>query len=224
MSTSLKTLLGWLLLVAATLWVLDWQDQLVTLQQESQTSDRLRQRLEAPARTTNWVEQASTAREAQNAWLDRLVEVDTTGVFRAVAMERLADLCTSLEVPCQVGATGEKILNAPDTGRTGPGQASTSTSSSSSNTTQRGQAGSTELPGLVSATVKVTVPLNNPRLQALIHAIETGPTLRSIDRFSVRASRVEMTVQTYGMLSPQMQQLRAQAQPGARPSPAKATP
>jgi hypothetical protein len=218
MSTSLKTLLGWLLLVAATLWVLDWQDQLVTLQQESQTSDRLRQRLEAPARTTNWVEQASNAREAQNAWLDRLVEVDTTGVFRAVAMERLADLCISLEVPCQVGATGEKILNAPDTGRTGPGQAS------SSNTAQRGQASPTELPGLVSATVKVTVPLNNPRLQALIHAIETGHTLRSIDRFSVRASRVEMTVQTYGMLSPQMQQLRAQAQPGARPSPAKATP
>ena len=218
MSTSLKTLLGWLLLVAATLWVLDWHDHLATLQQESLTSDRLRQRLDTPSRTTDWAPLLTTAREAQNAWLDRLVEVDTTGVFRAVAMERMADLCKSVEVPCQIGATGEKILNAPAAGLTGPSQANNST------TTQRGPAGPSELPGLVSATVKVTVPLTAPRLQALIHAIETGPTLRSIDRFTVRASRVEITVQTYGMLSPQMQQLRAQAQPGARPSPAKTTP
>jgi hypothetical protein len=221
MSASLKTLLGWLLLVAATLWVLDWQDQLATLQQESQTSDRLRQRLDTPARQTDWIEQASTAREAQNAWLDRLVEVDTTGVFRAVAMERLADLCRSVEVPCQVGATGEKILSAPpEAGRAGANQASANNNASA----QRGAASPAELPGLVSATVKMTVPLTTPRLQALIHAIETGHILRSIDRLTVRASRVEITVQTYGMLSPQMQQLRAQAQSGARTTPAKATP
>ena len=60
--------------------------------------------------------------------------------------------------------------------------------------------------------------------RSLIHAIETGHILRSIDRLTVRASRVEITVQTYGMLNPQMQQLRAQAQSGARTTPVKATP
>ena len=207
MSDTLKTLLGCLLLVALGTAALDWQDTANRLQQESQASQRLRQRLENQTRSADWPALAQQAHQAQNAWLDRLVEVDTTGVFRAVAMERMADLCKSVDVPCQVGAIGEKVLAASqEPGKTG------NTANSAANAKAP-----PNLPGLVSATVRLTFPVNSPGLHKLLNEIETGPILRSIDKFTVRAGRVEMHVQSYGMFKTAMDKLRASA---AAPHPA----
>jgi hypothetical protein len=198
MSDTLKKLLASLLLVALGSAALDWQDNAARLQQEAETSKRLRQRLENQTRTADWSVLAEQALQAQNAWLDRLVEVETTGVFRAVAMERLAELCKSIDVPCQVGAVGEKVLsnpqdkpkpilaNVPDSAKTNP----------------------TLLPGLVSATVRLTFPVNSPGLHKLLTEIETGPILRSIDKFTVRAGRVEILVQSYGIFKTAAAKLR----------------
>jgi hypothetical protein len=201
MSDTLKTLLGCLLLVALGTAALDWQDTANQLQQESEASHRLRQRLENQARTADWPVLAQQAHEAQSAWLDRLVEVETTGVFRAVAMERMADLCKSVDVPCQVGAVGEKVLSTPQD----PSQPA--------NTAATGKPAPPSLPGLVSATVRLTFPVNSPGLHKLLTEIETGPILRSIDKFTVRAGRVEMLVQNYGMFKTAMDKLRASALP-----------
>jgi hypothetical protein len=198
MSDTLKKLLACLLLVALGSAALDWQDTATRLQQEAETSKRLRLRLENQTRTADWPTLAEQALQAQNAWIDRLVEVETTGVFRAVAMERLADLCKSIDVPCQVGAVGEKVLsnpqdkpkptlaNAPDSAKINP----------------------TLLPGLVSATVRLTFPVNSPGLHKLLTEIETGPILRSIDKFTVRAGRVEILVQNYGIFKNDAAKLR----------------
>lgn len=204
MSDTLKTLLGCLLLVALGTAALDWQDTANRLQQETEASQRLRQRLESQTRTANWPALAQQAHEAQSAWLDRLVEVDTTGVFRAVAMERMADLCKSVDVPCQVGAVGEKVLGAPQE----PGKTATTTTTSATSAKAP-----PSLPGLVSATVRLTFPVNSPGLHKLLTEIETGPILRSIDKFTVRAGRVEMQVQSYGMFKTAMDKLRASAPP-----------
>lgn len=203
MSDTLKTLLGCLLLVALGSAALDWQDTANRLQQESEASQRLRQRLENQARTADWSALAQQAQQAQSAWLDRLVEVDTTGVFRAVAMERMADLCKSVDVPCQVGAVGEKVLSTPqDSSKPANTAAGAATAKAAHN-----------LPGLVSATVRLTFPVNSPGLHKLLTEIETGPILRSIDKFTVRAGRVEMQVQSYGMFKTAMDKLRASAPP-----------
>lgn len=175
MSPTIKTLAGWVLVVLAVGWLLDWQDALQPLRQETANTARLQQREQAPASAIDWVALEKTASHAHAAWLDQLVEVPTTGVFRAIAMERMAELCQSLDIPCQVGATGEKVL---------------------------------ELKGLVSATVRVALPLNHPRLHDLLAAIEAGPPLRSIDRLTARSGQVEMHVQTYGILSADLQQAR----------------
>lgn len=200
MSRNLKTLLGWLLVVAGILLVLDWQDAAEQLRQESETSTRLRQRLEQQTRAVDWRVMARTAQDAQDAWLDRLVEVETTGVFRAVAMERMADLCKGLDVVCQVGAVGEKVFNE-SVGKTAAGQPDITRAP--------------ELPGLVSATVNVTLPLTSPGLHPLLTEIEKGHVLRSIDRLTVRSARVDLVVQNYGMFMPQLKRLRQAADPAS---------
>jgi hypothetical protein len=200
MSATLKTLLGWLILVALGSLALDWQETARQRQQESEASSRVRQRLESQTRDLDWSAMALQASQAQDAWLDRLVAVESTGVFRAVAMERMADLCKSLDVPCQVGAVGEKVLSSP-TDKTNPG------------------APAKALPGMISATVRVTFPVSNPGLHALLTEIETGTVLRSIDKFTVRAGRVEMLVQNFGMDQTALDKLRAPANTpaGSRP-------
>lgn len=190
MSDTLKALIGCLLLVMLGSAALDWQDTAERLRQESQTSAKLRQRLESQAPTVDWPTLAQQAQQAQNAWLDRLVEVETTGVFRAVAMERMADLCKSLDIPCQVGAEGEKVLT---------------TAQEKSNSDK---ASPKTLPGIVSATVRVSLPVSSPKLHQLINDIEAGHDMRSIEKFTVRAGRVEIRVQHFGMLKTAMRQLR----------------
>lgn len=204
MSDTLKTLIGCLLLVALGSAALDWQDTVDQLRQESQTSTRQRQRLENQTQTTDWVVLSQQAQQAQNAWLDRLVEVETTGVFRAIAMERMADLCKSLDIPCQVGAEGEKILT-PLQGAPKP----TVTANNASKDSAGAGGPAHSVPGLVSATVRVSLPVSSPGLQQLITEIETGPLLRSIEKFSVRAGRVDIRVQNYGMLQAAKQPLQA---------------
>lgn len=192
MSATLKTLLGWLALVALGSLALDWQEAARQSQQEAEASTRVRQRLESQTRALDWPALATKAHDAQNAWLDRLMPVESTGVFRAVAMERMADLCKSLDIPCQVGAVGEKLLSTP-TDKTSPGTPAKA------------------LPGMLSATVRVTFPVNNPGLHTLLTEIETGLLMRSIDKFTVRAGRVEMLVQNYGIDQVALDKLRAPA-------------
>jgi hypothetical protein len=196
MNSTLKSLLGWILVLAAATYVMDWYDAADQLRQESETSERLRQRTESQTRAVDWHATAETARDAQNAWLDRLVPIEATGVFRAVAMERMADLCTSIGVPCQVGAEGEKVISAPN--KAGAMNAEVSDGAA--------------LPGLTSATVRVALPTTSAKLRDLIAELESGNDLRSIDKFSQRGARIELTVQTYGMFVPQLEK-RRQAPP-----------
>ena len=191
MTPTIKTLIGWVMVVLAVSSLLDWQDRLQLLHDEVASSARLQQRLQSSSSAVDWPKLESAAKLAHAAWLDQLVEVPSTGVFRAIAMERMADLCQGLGVPCQVGATGEKVL---------------------------------QREALVSASVRITFPLNQPRLYDLLAAIETGPPLRSIDRLTVRSGQVEVHVQTYGILSADLQTARnlgntaiASAKPGGHP-------
>ena len=190
MSDTLKTLMGCLVLVGLGVTALDWQDAVTQLEKESQTSQRMRQRIESQTRTVDWLVLEQQALQAQNAWLDRLIEVETTGVFRAVAMERMADVCKNLDIPCQVGAEGEKLL------------------STAQDKSKTDNASAQALPGVVSAIVRVSLPVSHPKLQQLITDIEKGHHLRSIDKFTVRAGRVEIRIQNYGMLKSAMGQLR----------------
>lgn len=190
MTRNLKILLGWMALVALGSLALEWQETLQQLKQETEGSNRMRARFESHAQAVDWQALSVQARQAQDAWLDRLVAVESTGVFRAVAMERMADLCKSLDIPCQVGAVGEKVLSTP---------VENANSGASANA----------LPGMVSATVRVTFPVNNQGLQALLKEIETGAVMRSIDKLTVRSGRVEILVQSYGIDQAALIKLRA---------------
>ncbi|NMM77914.1 hypothetical protein B2J89_14625 [Acidovorax sp. SRB_24] len=119
------------------------------------------------------------------------------GVFRAEAMEAMADLCKRLEASCQVAAMGET---------------STSRIQAPGNNAQSG--GSTdakELQGLVSTSVRVTTSLGN-KLIPLLREIEGGPVLRKVEKFTVRSGRADFVVKTFGLDSQTATVLRAAAE------------
>jgi len=108
--------------------------------------------------------------------------VTSPGVFRAQAIEHMADLCKNANIQCQISAQGEK---------TNPTSA---TASPNANTPQT-------LSGLVGANVRIKAPANSHQLESLMDQIESGKYLIKIEKFTLRSGLVELTVQLYGQLT-----------------------
>ena len=200
MSPSLRWLVWLAVLIAGWSVVLDWQDELAKLQPERERLERLRQREQSAISAVNWSRLSQEAAQAQLAWLERLPPVVQTGVFRAEAMEGMADLCTRLDAPCQVSAMGETASSrAPVSGGASQGRGSAS------------EGAPDELPGLVSTSVRVTTGLGD-KLAPLLREIENGPVLRRVERFTVRSGRADFGVKTYGLDHQSADALMAAAQ------------
>lgn len=183
MSSSLRWLIWLALLIGGWSVTLDWQDELEKLRPERERLERLRQREESAVSAIDWDRLSREAGKAQLAWLNRLPEVSQMGVFRAEAMETMADLCKRLEAPCQVAAMGETSSS-----RVLPG----------GNTRSGNPAIPTEPQGLVSTSVRVTSGLGD-KLMPLLQEIENGPVLRKVEKFTVRSGRADFVVTTFGL-------------------------
>ncbi len=186
MSTSLRWLIWLAVLVGGFSVTLDWQAELEKLRPEHQRLERLRQREASAISAIDWQALSREAAKAQLAWLERLPEVTQTGVFRAEAMEAMADLCKRLDTPCQVAAMGESA---------------TSARPSTASTPRSGSANPAEVSGLITTSVRVTTGLGE-QLMPLLREIENGPVLRQVEKFSVRSGRADFVVKTFG-LNPQ---------------------
>ena len=151
---------------------------------------------------------------AQIAWLDRLPEVTRPGVFRAEAMESLADLCQQVEAPCQVAAMGETATAT--SGNTSPAQPTPAIRGGGGLSTPQD---AKDVPGLVTTSVKISTNLG-PRLMPLLTALEEGSALRRVDRLTVRSGRAEILVKVYGIDAGVSQALRQAAQRRALDTPA----
>ena len=110
--------------------------------------------------------------------------VSQMGVFRAEAMETMADLCKRLDASCQVAAMGE---------------------TSSSRIQPQGNAARSGSPvtaaepqGLVTTSVRVTTGLGD-KLMPLLQEIENGSVLRKVEKFTVRSGRADFVVKTFGL-------------------------
>ena len=184
MNSSLRWLIWLALLIGGWSVTLDWQDELEKIRPERERLERLRQREETAISAIDWAQLSHQAAKAQLAWLNRLPEVSQMGVFRAEAMETMADLCKRLEAPCQVAAMGETSSSRVPP----PGNAS--------------RPGSPTIPtepqGLVSTSVRVTTGLGD-KLMPLLQEIENGPVLRKVEKFTVRSGRADFVVKTFGL-------------------------
>jgi hypothetical protein len=182
MSATLKTLLAWALLLALVPLTLDLHDNLAQVREQAAQSDRMLERIQSRTTTTDWLEQAHIASQAELAWAEKLMPVTSPGVFRAQAIEHMADLCKNANIQCQISAQGEK---------TNPTSA---TASPNANTPQT-------LSGLVGANVRIKAPANSHQLESLMDQIESGKYLIKIEKFTLRSGLVELTVQLYGQLT-----------------------
>lgn len=184
MNSSLRWLIWLALLIGGWSVTLDWQDELEKIRPERERLERLRQREETAISAIDWAQLSNEAGKAQLAWLNRLPEVSQMGVFRAEAMEAMADLCKRLDAPCQVAAMGET---------------SSSRNQTSGSATRSGsRATPTEPQGLVSTSVRVTTGLGD-KLMPLLQEIENGPVLRKVEKFTVRSGRADFVVKTFGL-------------------------
>ena len=93
MNSSLRWLIWLALLIGGWSVTLDWQDELEKIRPERERLERLRQREETAISAIDWAQLSNEAGKAQLAWLNRLPEVSPMGVFRAEALEAMADLC-----------------------------------------------------------------------------------------------------------------------------------
>lgn len=184
MTSSLRWLIWLALLIGGWAVTLDWQDELEKLRPERDRLERSRQLEERAISAINWAQLSNEAGKAQLAWLERLPEVSQMGVFRAEAMEAMADLCKRLDAPCQVAAMGETSSSRIQT------SGSATRSGSPSNPT--------EPQGLVSTSVRVTTGLGD-KLMPLLREIENGPVLRKVEKFTVRSGRADFVVKTFGL-------------------------
>jgi hypothetical protein len=192
---------------------LDWRDQSEKLRPERERLERLKSREQNAIASVDWGKVSQDALAAQVAWLDRLPEITQPGVFRAEAMESLADLCKQIQAPCQVAAMGETATATSGNDRLLASQATQlgGTSANRQASLPRGSSEAAGIPGLVTSSVKISTSLG-PQLMPLLTALEEGPVLRKIDRFTVRSGRAEIIVKVYGMDSGTSLALRTAAQ------------
>jgi hypothetical protein len=218
MSLTLKNLLYGLFSILTLVTALDWQDQVNQLRIDYSASERLHQRQLTHTKLTSWDEELIAAEKSHLAWSSRLINVQTTGVFRAVSMERYADMCKNLDIVCQIGAEGEKVHSPTNYGS--PKSSSQSVGLGEIQSLKQGaslessgnNATTPSIAGLVSATTRVSVDINSPNLRALINEIENGQTIRKIDKLTVRSGRLELTVLTYGIFEDELKKLTTVAQ------------
>ncbi|WP_148665183.1 MULTISPECIES: hypothetical protein [Diaphorobacter] len=197
MTPVMRRLIWLALLIGGCSVILDWQDDLDKLRPEHERLERLRAREQSAISAIDWQHASREAAQAQLEWLNRLPEVSQLGVFRAEAMETMADLCKRLDAPCQVSAMGETSAQRPSPadGMLSSGTASRAAGRSTGTGTPSGPA---ELQGLLTTSVRIATPPGK-HLVALLQGIEDGPVLRKIDRFTVRGGRAEIVVKTYGL-------------------------
>ena len=162
--------------------VLDWEDQVTALLPERLRIAQLQAKELEAIQGVPWASQAAKAHSAQVAWLERLKVVKQMGVFRAEAMEEMADLCVRLEAACQVAALGETLAIA-DT------------------SSQKGRGGAMTIPGLVSTSVRITIALPGNKLVPLLQEIENGEVIRKVEKLTVRSGRADFVVKTFGIES-----------------------
>lgn len=124
----------------------------------------------------DWQQLSLEAGKAQLAWLNRLPEVSQMGVFRAEAMETMADLYQTAGRLLSSGGNGRNIVQPDSAPRqcTTPGSPLTAT----------------EPPGLVTTSVRVTTGLGD-KLMPLLQEIENGSVLRKVEKFTVRSGRAD---------------------------------
>ena len=189
MTTNLRLLIWASILVGWGVLLLDWHDEVVKLRPERARLEQLRAKEQSALWNVDWKNALMDAKQAQADWLARLPKVEQTGVFRAQALESIADTCKQLSVACQVGALGENVVAASAgnaTTNSGPADAS-------------GLTGLSGLSGLITTGVRVTVPLQDKNLELLIKTIENDTVLRRIDKAVARSARLTLDVQVYGL-------------------------
>lgn len=195
MTSNLRMLIWVSVLVGWVVLLLDWHDEVVKLRPERARLEQLRAKEQSALWNVDWKSALKDAKLAQSEWLARLPKVEQTGVFRAQALESVADLCKQIGVVCQVGALGENVVAA------SPGGANSNSSPGTSPALSGGSSGSgsSGLSGLITTGVRVSVPLQDKNLEMLVNAIENGSVLRRIDKAVVRSTRLTLDVQVYGL-------------------------
>lgn len=176
MTPSFRLLLWAAVLVGWSVLVLDWRDDVTRLQPERARVEQLRVREQSALLNVDWQERFKDAKAAQIEWLARFPRVTQIGVFRAQALESVADLCKQVEAQCQVSALGENI--------TTPGKGSPDS-----------------LSGVVAAGTRVVVPVQGKQLEFVLSALENDAVLRRVDKVVVRSGRATLDVQNYGLLA-----------------------
>ena len=184
MSPVLRWLIWLAVLVAGFSVTLDWQDELTKIRPERERMEQMRQREGSAMLAVDWTQALERAGQAQIAWKERLPEVTQMGVFRAEALEAMADLCSQLEARCQVSALGEKT---------------SSRAKSASANAKLGTHDAMDVLGLVSTSVRLNVGLSGEKLASLLNGIERGAVLRKVEKFSVRGGQADMVVTTFGI-------------------------
>ena len=176
MTSSFRLLLWAAVLVGWSVLVLDWRDDVIRLRPERVRVEQLRVREQSALLNVDWQERFKDAKAAQIEWLARLPQVKQIGVFRAQALESVADLCKQVDAQCQVSALGETI-------------------------TTPGKNNFDGLSGVVAAGTRVVVPLQGRQLEFLLSLLENDVVLRRIDKVVVRSGRATLDVQNYGLLA-----------------------
>ena len=174
MTASFRLLLWAAVLVGWSVLVLDWRDEVVKLRPERATFEQLRLKEQSALVNADWQARLQDAKIAQAQWLSRLPRVEQTGVFRAQALETVADMCKQIDAVCQVAALGE-------------------------NATAPAKAGADGLSGLITTSVRVTIPIQGKQLELFMSALENDTVLRRIEKVTVRSARATLDVQTFGM-------------------------
>ena len=176
MTSSFRLLLWAAVLVGWSVLVLDWRDDVIRLRPERVRVEQLRVREQSALLNVDWQERFKDAKAAQIEWLARLPQVKQIGVFRAQALESVADLCKQVDAQCQVSALGETI-------------------------TTPGKNNFDGLSGVVAAGTRVVVPLQGRQLDFLLSLLENDVVLRRVDKVVVRSGRATLDVQNYGLLA-----------------------
>lgn len=185
--------LRWLIWIAALIilfnQIVELDDELNQLKPEMKRIIELRSREHSVITSVNWFHQERQALESQLQLLERLPAVTQTGTFRAQAMESLGELCDHLKASCRVSPQGETVSPSDQ---------------------------SKQLPGLIYANVRISIPLEYPYLDILIKEIEKGPITRKIEKLTVRSGSTEIFVRTYGLNSVTWQTTHETAQRNLR--------
>lgn len=179
MTTNLRLLVWAAVLVGWSTLLLDWRDEVTKLRPERVRLEQLRAKEQSALWNVDWKAALTDAKLAQSEWLARLPKVEQTGVFRAQALESIADICKQINAACQISALGESVAAIP--------------AGAAAKTNSLG------LSGLITTGVRVSVPLQDKNLELLLKTLENDVILRRIDKAIARSARLTLDVQVYGL-------------------------